>query len=707
MATPLRPDFLSRLRGEAPHTADAPRLGTIPGALVAGRLPSPPPGEPQPASVPVVLSQSYRADIDGLRALAVLGVVLFHARVPGFSGGYVGVDVFFVISGYLITRLLDGSAAGTTWSWLSTFYMRRARRILPALLVTSAVAAVAASLLLLPWDLVEFGKFLAASSVFLSNLAAWQTNDYFNLAGYGPLMHFWSLAVEEQFYLAYPLVLLFLTRALPRHRLTAAVALALASFALCVWGSYYKPRSNFFMAPTRAWELLLGAIVALGELHWSPSRTTRELLSVLAVVALALVMTFYDAQVPYPGLATLVPCGATAILIATNGERVTVVGKVLRQPPLVFTGLLSYSLYLWHLPILVLANYYDPRRPGAIGLAVSFAVIYATAIVSWRLFEKPIRARAFLTSDRTFLWTAGTINVALLALGLTLWISHGLPQRFDEADVPRNWVREVRGCDDLALGTIASGGLCSFGPQTQAAPTALVWGDSHAIALLPAYRQLASSYGTRVYFAVKRGCLPLLGVTNGNLFDHARRSCDEFNGAVVKAIERLNPRLVILNGQWSDKDEDLVPDRNLVPPSGTSTFRFALERTVKQIGVQHSICAVLDVPTFKYDVPRALVMARLHGRSSDSLLLSRAEALRQFAASERDIRMLQQEHLLMAVDPKDVLCRSGWCAFRSNGNVLYGDSNHLSTDGALLVAGALDGCFHGAPKAGLQAGMRE
>lgn len=648
--------------------------------------------EAQPALIPEPRPPSYRPDIDGLRALAVLAVVFFHAGVPGFNGGYVGVDIFFVISGYLITRLLAESAVSSAGLWLRTFYVRRGRRILPALLITSAVAALAATVLLLPWDLLDFGKFLAASSAFLSNLAAWNQGDYFNTARSVPILHFWSLAVEEQFYLAYPLVLLLLARYLPRHRLLALIALAAISFAACVWASYEKPRSNFFLAPTRAWELLLGAIVAFAERQWHLPRAARELLAALAGVILIVAIGLYDSQLHYPGVATLAPCVATAILIATHGVPITLVGKLLQQRPLVFTGLVSYSLYLWHLPILVIANYYAIRDPGTARLAVCLVLIYVTATVSWRLIEKPIRERTLLKSDRTFLLTAGALNGVLLVAGLTLWISNGFPQRFDEADVPRAWNREVPGCERLPFEKVASGGLCSYGPQTEDAPRALVWGDSHAEALLPAYQQLAALYGVRTYFAVKSGCQPLLGVAIVG-----RDDCERFNNAVVAAIERLNPRLLILNAHWIDKD--LVPEGNLALPSGISTFRSALEQTVKQVRTQQrSICTVLDVPSFKYDVPRSLVMARVLGVSSDFLRLSRTDALQQSAGPEQDIRKLEQEHLFRTVDPKDVLCRSGWCVFRSNGTVLYGDSHHLATMGALSVVSAIDGCFRTASR---------
>jgi peptidoglycan/LPS O-acetylase OafA/YrhL len=675
----------------------------------AGQVPeAPSAAESQSASLPVAIATAYRPEIDGLRALAVSGVVLFHAGIPGFRGGYVGVDVFFVISGYLITRQLTGSAVNSTGAWLRTFYMRRGRRILPALLVTSAVAAVAATVLLLPWDLLEFGRLLAASSAFLGNLAAWKDGDYFNIAGYVPITHFWSLAVEEQFYLAYPLVLLLLTRQLPHHRLLGVAALAVTSFAVCVWGSYEKPTFTFFFAPTRAWEILLGAIVALGETRVTLSHLVRELLAILAGMSLVLAFWFYDSQVRYPGVATVVPCVATAaLLIATDGTPITAVGRLLRQRPLVFTGLISYSLYLWHLPILILSNYYNTGDRGPARLTISIVAIYAIAVLSWRLIEKPVHEKAFLRSDRKFLLTAGTVSASLLAAGVGLWLSDGLPQRFDTADVPRGWIRTVPGCE-VSFSEITSANLCSYGPQTQASPKVIVWGDSHAMSLLPAYEQLADSYSVRVYFAVRPNCRPLLAVTNETLPGHTQRACAGFNSAVVAAIQRLNPSLVILNAHWVDKDADLVPASDVAVPSGSSNFRFALGQTLQRIGAgQRSICMVLDVPSFKYDMSRALVMARVRGISTDFLRIRRAEALQQAAGPERDIRTFQEEPLVTVVDPKDVLCRSDSCAFRLNGNALYGDSDHLAVPGALAVVSAIDGCFSATFHRGFQAARRK
>ncbi len=659
----------------------------------------------------VLVTPRYRADIDGLRAVAVICVVLFHANVPGFAGGYVGVDVFFVISGYLITQLLAKSAGAAPRAWLKQFYLRRSRRILPALLLTLAVAAVAASLWVLPWDLVAFGKFLAASSVLLGNIAGWTTGNYFNVTGSVPLTHLWSIAVEEQFYLLYPLALLLLTRYAPRHLLPAIASLTVASFTLCVWAAGHKPVANFFLPPMRAWELLLGAAVALGENPRGLPRIAREALSILAGVALALAVCLYDSQLPYPGLATLAPCLATAILI-TTGRGPSLLGKLLSTSPLVFTGRVSYSWYLWHLPILVLVPYYSLENPGPGTLTGLLALSYLAAVLSWRFVEQPIRHGPVLRSDRRFVTAAAAISVALFAVGIGLWASDGLPQRFARADVPHHWVRSLGECERLPLGRVVSGDLCGYGPPAEHAPRALVWGDSHAIALVPAYEQLAAVYGMHVYFAVMPSCRPLLGIQNLNLYASTRQHCRDFNLAVVRAVERLDPSLVILNARWTnlneDLNEELVPDPGIERSPGISTFRLGLQQTLQGIDARRrSVCLVLDVPAYRYDIPHALVRARMLGSSADFLQVSRDAVLRQLRSPESDLRGLARDESLTVVDPKDVLCRSGICAFRSNGQVLYGDSHHLDTAGALLVESTLEPCFRLRPRAGLQSARRE
>jgi peptidoglycan/LPS O-acetylase OafA/YrhL len=632
------------------------------------------------------LSSTYRPDIDGLRAAAVAAVILFHAEIPGFGGGFVGVDVFYVISGYLITQLLTGSLQRPLHAQLAEFYVRRARRILPALLATSLIVAVAAVAILLPWDLARFGRYLAATGMLGTNIAAWSDRiGYFqSRLAHVPITHFWSVAIEEQFYLIYPITLVLIGKCFHRHRASALVALAVLSFGVCVWGSYHAPAANYYLAPSRAWELLLGGILALSGARSPRWRLTDELLAACSAIALGVAVYRYGPTTPYPGWYAVVPCAASAILIHTGRRGPTWVGRLLSLRPLVFTGLISYSLYLWHYPLLVLFGYYHIRKIGPVGLGMLLGVLYLVAVISWKWVETPLRTRAFLKSDRSFLWSALIVNIVILGTGVALWETGGLPGRYPPEVRARGgeWLFDsetLTRCANIALDKIAAGELCSLGPQGSDATRALVWGDSHTIALLPAYEQLAISHHLRLYFAVRSSCRPLLELTSGTIVDPGRAGCARFNAAVAQAVLRLDPRLLILNAHWVDTDAD---------------FSRGLRETLRATAARdRAVCVVLDVPTFKYDVPTALGVARRRGISEDFLKLTRAEALEQYREPENDVRALSRQGVLHFVDPKDLLCDRDSCKFESGGNLLYWDTNHLSWAGARFVAPVIDGCF--------------
>jgi len=643
----------------------------------------------------------YRPDIDGLRALAVVAVMLYHAEIPGFGGGYVGVDVFFVISGYLITRLLAGSGARPLRMLWSEFYLRRARRILPALLLTSLVATVLAVIMLMPYDLTRFGKYLAASSLFLSNVPEWREGGgYLNSrAAYVAITHFWSIAVEEQFYLVYPAALFLIGTFVPGRRSAALLVLAGISLAVCVWGSYHQPLANFYLAPTRAWELLLGAVIAGNQAPWFRRPQVNDALALAALLSLAAVIRCYGNMTRFPGLSTVLPCAAAAVLLVTGQRQSSVVSRCLALPPLVFTGLISYSLYLWHLPALIFFSYYSIRPLGPMSLIGLLAAVYLLAVLSWKLVETPIRVRSHFRSNRAFLWAAGATNAIILTAGIVLWNSNGFPQRFPaDFRVPDQAWMASRGsfaqCVNRAVDTIAQGGLCSDGPQDNAAPRALVWGDSHAMALLPAYRRLAAAHGVRVYFALKAGCRPLLDMTNRSYDADWQVGCLAFNAAVARAIHAIRPRVVILNAHWIDADADLSPLPSSAVDALQSNFGRGLQRTLDEIiAAGASACVVLDVPAYKYDLPYALNMASFRGIGVDFLTLSRTEALAQYRAPEHDFHLLEQRGMLRSVDPKDLMCSSDSCVYQVNGELLYSDWDHLSARGALFVSSAIDGCL--------------
>lgn len=647
----------------------------------------------------------YRADIDGLRALAVIAVLLFHAEIPGFKGGYVGVDVFFVISGYLITQLLISSPARSGGEMLGTFYVRRARRILPALLLTCALTACAAFVLLVPAELVFLGKQLAAAPMFLSNLAVWSDHvGYFDqgTAYPGELRHLWSVAVEEQFYLLYPLLLLIITHYLPRRGAVTLALLAVLSLLMCVWASYYHASANYFALPTRAWELLMGAVLALTAAVRFRARLANELLAAVSLLLLILTIYAYDPdRISYPGTYTLLPCLATAALISTGRREGTFVNRLLAWRPLVFVGLISYSLYLLHRPLLAFVSYYSIRPLAA---PVRLCVLLATvvlALLSWRFIEQPVRTRKLLKSTRSLVIAATTASALVLAAGLLLWRSSGFPGRFTPSE--RNLIAlapnegPIKPCLSPTPEQVRTASVCEFGDRGGSGGRALLWGDSHALALLPAYDEIAAARHIQLYFVMQPGCWPLLGTVNSAREDPQERAeCAAFNSNVVQGISRLDPATIILAGRWNDAQ--FMPAAGPRSPANISAFSSGMQQTLAAIGAgsRRTVCLLLDVPSLKYPGSHTLLMAQRRNLSDELLRLTRAQAIAPVRNMEQNARALAQAGELRVVDPKDLLCPGEECLYKDQGHSLYFDDDHLSSYGARYVASALSSCF-GAP----------
>ena len=638
-------------------------------------------------------STSYRPDIDGLRALAVLAVIMFHAGVPGFAGGYIGVDVFFVVSGYLITQLLSAPHTGSTARQLGEFYVRRARRILPALLVMCAAAAVIGWLLLLPEELEYLGEYLAGAAVFASNMTEWH-GGYFVLAFVDPLRHLWSIAVEEQFYLFYPLLLVLLTRYLPRRRTAALVSLGLSSLLVCIWASYTHPAVNYYAAPTRAWELLLGAVLQSAGLRALRPRLANELLAALAALALAACVSLYaPSRFPYPSVYTLLPCAATAALLATGGEGSSYVNRALAWPPLVFVGLISYSLYLWHWPLLRFAGYYHVTPLGGAARAALLVLIVLLSIFSWRYVEQPVRTRRILRGTRGLVIAATLGSIAVGLTGLVLWLSDGFPRRFPPElrallDEPKGPL--IARCMAKSLEEIRAGAWCAFGDLSPDAPAMLLWGDSHALALIPAYEELARAHGVRLYLTAKSRCLPVLGVTDLSVDPVGNRACAAYNDAVVRGIEAANPATVVLAARW--QNGPLAPAPGSLLPAHESPFEFGLRQTAAAVAAR-DVCVVLDVPTLKYPGEHALLLARRRQIDDDFVAVSAREAHAVLAAADEDVRKLAAAGVVRYVDPTELLCAGERCLYKHDGRSLYYDTDHLSHAGAMFVRSALESCF--------------
>lgn len=332
----------------------------------------------------------YRPEIDGLRAIAVLPVLFFHAGIQLFAGGYVGVDVFFVISGYLITSLLLKDIEAEKFS-LADFYERRARRILPALLTVSAVTTILVLFWQQPSQIQSFAESLVATGLFLSNVFFWRESGYFaGAAEYMPLLHTWSLAVEEQFYLFFPLVLMAAWRFFHKHLLAVILFLTLASLVLSTWATEHEPFANFFLTPTRVWELMAGAIAA----WYLRSRALKgnDGLALSGIGMILAAVFVYDARTPFPGLTALLPVLGTTLVILFAAEG-TWAARLLRMRFMVAIGLISYSAYLWHQPLLVIARHeFGMVLPAAVILAVMVLTLGLSGL-TWYFVEQPARRR--------------------------------------------------------------------------------------------------------------------------------------------------------------------------------------------------------------------------------------------------------------------------------------------------------------------------
>lgn len=640
-------------------------------------------------------SPHYRADIDGLRALAILPVVLFHFRVPGFFGGFVGVDVFFVISGYLITSLIHGEMAQGRFS-IVEFCQRRIRRIFPALFAMLAVATVAAAFVFFPADFALYARSLVATAFFASNFEFRHEAGYFDAAAeLKPLLHLWSIAVEEQFYLLFPAILL-LTGAKSKRRTLVIVAILLAaSFGFSLWAVTHAPADAFYLLPSRMWELMLGAMLAIGGLVVPRLRALREAIAIIGLALIGWSVFALTPATPFPGLAALAPClGAALVIYAGSGR--TAVNDALSVRPLVFVGLISYSLYLWHWPLYVFTRYVLFRELTGLETAGLIAASFVLAFLCWRFIERPFRERRFQPDWKALFGGAAAAMATAAACGAVIASSDGWPQRYPSAI--RQILAEERDheprmdiCFGLTARDVRAGRLCRVGSTAAKHPSFILWGDSHADALLPAVEEVALREGRAGLFAGTDSCAPLLGVTRPDAW-----KCRAFNDEVIKIATGPDITEVILDARWAKNADgtsygDEPPGRILIYDDqgrGTTTattnavFVRGLERTVRTLTqAGKKVILVGSVPEIGWPVPIVLARMKLADENPQTDLTLSAYLQRQHFVLYAFAQM-NKTYGAKVIYPHQVLCATGTCKVALRGIPLYRDQHHLSVFGA-------------------------
>jgi len=634
----------------------------------------------QPRSSHSRSDHGYRRDIDGLRAIAVLSVVVFHAFPGRLPGGYVGVDVFFVISGYLISGVICGQLARGRFSF-ADFYARRIKRIIPALLVVLAACYAFGWIALLPDEYKQLGKHIAAGIGFVSNFALWNEAGYFDAsASSKPLLHLWSLGIEEQFYLAWPLLLWWFAR-MRRSALGLVLGVGGISFAINLATVHTWPVAAFYSPLSRFWELQIGCLLALLVRDWEPDRAPMprriaDGLSIAGALALAFSIALFNTDIAFPGAWALLPTGGTFLLIA-SGPAGWFNRRVLARNIFVWVGLISYPLYLWHWPILSYASIVEIGTPPT-GVRIAAVISSVVLALGTYLFvEKPIRFGA----PRSFKVPAlVAISILVGLVGVATYARSGLISRFPPevqaiANFQYEYKTDARYPDCWLSAMQPFDGFAPFCTDTsRGRELAVVWGDSHAARLYPGLKAvLGDKIGLSQF--TRDSCPPMLGVAAPN--------CQKSNAWVIAQIARIKPQSVVLFAAWTGYQGDWQS------PTAAKAALIATIDALQLAGVD-KVIVVGPAPRWNGGLPKLLYQAWATSRPVHSVPDRLAKGLDpNIFVADRAMRLEFERRHVTYFSVVDVLCANASCLTHTSdgpARLVTWDYGHLTTDGAIIVA---------------------
>lgn len=612
----------------------------------------------------------YQPHIDGLRGISVAAVVLYHAVPTAFPGGFVGVDVFFVISGYLITRLILEEIKDGRFSIVG-FYNRRIRRIFPAFIFLALCTSAVAFALFLPNELKAYGIDLVSASFFILNITLYATLNYFSApAELNPLLHVWSLSVEEQFYLVFPLIVMW--GAAYRKLPWLLAGMIVISFGASLIMLNRDPSAAFYLLPLRAWELGIGALLATIAPAVTRQSSITELACGLGLLAIVGTVLILPANSKVPGYPALIVClGASAILHA--GGRSALASNVLASKPLVFTGLISYSLYLWHWPLFAFAKYYLMGALTPLHTVIIIVASIGMSVFSWRFIELPFR-RAVTARPPVVLGSGIAALLLVAVLGGITYANGGFPGRLNPA---AQWAAGYQKRMGAALEAGMRAKTCFMEPdqgpdsydaercfaKSETRPDILLWGDSFAAHYYPGFRAVFDSEGTNVAQATASGCFPFLNFPVGG-----RPYCEALNTYFFNLIRQRRPRVVVLSTAWY----------------GYTSLPVEFDNTIQRLIALNTEVVILGPPP-AHKVPVPLILTKfLHWGRAPTEMPSQAiwEGVFRIDDVMRAKYVMPHVHYISMLDQ---ICAGRVCPILMDGQPIYYDGAHFDPAASIKI----------------------
>lgn len=639
------------------------------------------------------IDRKFYPEVQGLRAISIIAVILFHMQSRLLPGGYIGVDIFFVISGFVITKMISGEILRGSFS-ITRFYKNRVVRLLPNLFLMIVASVVISYFVLKPYDFFQYAKSLQFSAIYLTNMVFARQQGYFDMSrDVKPLLHTWSLSIEEQFYLIFPLFLLLLYK-LKAHRIAVLVVVALAS----LWVKFdymqqHLPIEGFFSFAGRVWEFIIGALIALMPAKLKNQYSNSESLSLFGVLLIAASLVFLDEGVPYSGLLLVVPCLATAmVIISSHGTRS---GRWLGGKTLVFVGGLSYSLYLWHWPLIAWFHNVDYGLSFYIQTAILLLLTAAISFLAWKYVEEPFRQnREKFSGKFVAMFTLG-FAVFCISIGGYIYANSGMENRFP------NWVAVKKNLESFDFKAVTGTQIsyptgcvvgddpqailrqCAFGDKNSD-NRFLVIGDSHSFAWYPAFQAAAESSHAQGILVTLPGCPPLFGISS---FDGAKNICAEgFDQRIGALIETKRFKKAFLVAHWSfytEGDPNNQPN-HFISDAQTTSHDSASSKLVITRRLQETIRRLNENGIEVVIVQSVPILPKVIQNLPENFTQPITNVLMQNLFMLDFVRN-QQNKTLKYIDPIHIFCASEVCQTQFNGNVLYTDNNHISQAGAALL----------------------